>query len=130
MQIRISTRHGQLSDATKAKITSKVEKVLRYFDRLMAIDVTVDLEHAETPHIELLVSAEHKHDFVAREICSNGNLLGAVETVVRKVEQQIKRYKSKLLEHRGGNAHPGSPEMPLLPDQLPPEDAPDEPVAD
>ncbi len=98
MQINISARHGQLSEATREKITAKVEKLSRFFERLTVIDVTVDLEHRETPNVELLVSAEHKHDFVARD--RTDNLLTSVESVVHKVEQQLKKYKSKLQDRR------------------------------
>ena len=41
MQVRVSTRHGHLSDATQAKIATKAEKLLRIFDRLMEIEVVV-----------------------------------------------------------------------------------------
>ena len=61
MQIKISARHGQLSDATQEFIREKAEKLLRFFERLTLIEVTVDLKN-EMPAVEMLVSAEHKHD--------------------------------------------------------------------
>ena len=67
MQVKISARHGHLSEATQAKITTKVERLSRLFERLTAIEVTIDLEHKDTPTVDLKVSAEHKHDFVATE---------------------------------------------------------------
>ena len=48
--------------------------------------------------MEFLVSAEHKHDFVARE--SNPDILAAVDLVVDKLEQQVRRYKEKIQDHR------------------------------
>src|SRR5688572_33354782 len=53
VQTTISARHGHLSPVTQAKITEKVEVVRKFFDRLTAISVTVDLEHAERPNLEL-----------------------------------------------------------------------------
>ena len=35
MQIKISARHGHLSDETQAKIKEKLEKLPRYYDRLV-----------------------------------------------------------------------------------------------
>lgn len=99
MQISISTRHGQLSEATQDKLRAKAERVVRLFERLQAIEVTVDLEHRETPTVELLVSAEHKHDFVATE--SGADLLVCVDGAVRKIEQQLRKYKEKVQDHRG-----------------------------
>ena len=98
MQIKISARHGQLSEASREKISAKVSKLARYFERLTAIEVTVNLEHAESPSVELLVSAEHKHDFVAADRAEN--MLAAVEAALHKVEQQIRKYKERIQGHR------------------------------
>ncbi len=99
MQINISTRHGHLSAATQAKITSRVEKLLRYNDRLAAVDVTVDLEHKETPGVEFRVSVEKAVDLVAT--AQEENLMAAVESGLRKVEQQLRKHKEKMIDHRG-----------------------------
>lgn len=98
MQISISARHGHLSEASQEKIRAKVEKLTRIFDRLTAIVVTVDLEHEAKPHVDLRVSAEHKHDFAATD--QSENLMASVDSVVHKMEQQIRKYKDKI-QHRG-----------------------------
>lgn len=103
MQTKISMRHGHLSDATQEKLSAKVEKLSRIFDRLTSISVTVDLEHEERPEVSLEVSAEHKHDFVAAATADN--LWAAVESAVHKVEQQLRKYKEKIQErHRNPDA--------------------------
>jgi putative sigma-54 modulation protein len=99
--INISTRHGYLSDATRSKITAKVSRLSRYFERLSAIDVTVDLEFQESPTVDLRVSAEHKHDFMATERASD--LWRSVNGAVQKIEQQLRKYKEKVT--RGHRAH-------------------------
>ena len=99
MQIRISTRHGSLSDETQSKIRAKVEKLTRLFDRLTAIEVTVDLERRDEPSVDLRVSAEHRREFVA-SIRSN-DLLGSIDLVMPKLEQQLRKYKEKIQDrHR------------------------------
>jgi putative sigma-54 modulation protein len=103
VQISISTRHGHLSDASQQKITEKVEKLSRIFERLTAIDITIDLEREETPSVDLRVSAEHKHDFVATDRSSQ--LMGSVDTVIHKMEQQLRKYKEKIQSrHRNASA--------------------------
>lgn len=97
MQIKISTRHGQLNDDTQQFIRDKAEKLLHIFQRLTIIEVTVDLKDEERL-VEMLASAEHKHDFVASE--RHKEILTAVETVVAKLEGQLRRYKEKLMDHR------------------------------
>lgn len=99
MQVRVSTRHGHLSEASQAKITAKAEKLLRIFDRLTEIEVVVDLSNEQSPEVEVLVSAEHKHDFVGSDTSSE--LMAAVDAAVHKVEQQLRKYKDKVVErHR------------------------------
>lgn len=100
MQIRISTRHGHLSEATRAKITAKLERLPRLFERLTAIEVTVDLDHKESPTVDLRVSAEHKHDFVADERADD--LMASVDGCLHKVEQQLRKYKQKVQDHHKG----------------------------
>lgn len=97
MQVNISARHGHLSDATREKITAKVEKLARLFERLLAIEVTVDLEHEQNPSVDVRLSAEHKHDFVATE--QSTNLMAALDGVIHKLEQQLRKYKEKVQNH-------------------------------
>ena len=98
MQIKISARHGHLSETTQEFIREKAEKLLRFFDRLTMIEVTVDLKNEHSKLVEFLVSAEHKHDFVARE--HNHDVLAAVDLAVDKLEGQLRRYKEKVQDHR------------------------------
>ena len=112
MQINISARHGHLSDETQAKIQERLEKLARFYDRLTAIAVTVDLEHRESPDVDLKVSAEHKHDFVAE--CRSMELMASIDDVVEKMEQQLRKYKQKVQDrHRGpGHRQAEGPETP------------------
>jgi len=99
VQIDISTRHGHLSDTTREKITAKVEKLARLFERLAAIEVIVDLEHEDSPGVDVKVSAEHKHDFVATEKAPT--VMAALDAVIHKLEQQLRKYKEKVQDrHR------------------------------
>jgi putative sigma-54 modulation protein len=97
VQIKISARHGHLNDATQQFIRDKAEKLLHFFQRLTMIEVTVDLKE-EQKLVEFVVSAEHKHDFVARE--SNHDLLAAVDLVLDKLALQLRKYKEKIMDRR------------------------------
>jgi ribosome hibernation promoting factor len=97
VQINISARHGHLSEETRAKIATKVEKLARLFERLLAIEVTINLEHEQNPSVDVRVSAEHKHDFVAAE--HSTSLMAALDGVIHKLEQQLRKYKEKVQDH-------------------------------
>jgi putative sigma-54 modulation protein len=81
VQIKISSRHGHLSEESQSAIRDKVAKLPHYFERLTSIEAT-----------------EHKHDFVARE--SHTDVMAAVDMVVEKMEGQLRRYKEKVQDHR------------------------------
>lgn len=99
MQLSISARHGHLGAATQEKITEKVEKLRKYHERVTAIQVTVDLEHQESPSVEIRVSVERTEHFVAT--ASAENLLAALDGAIHKVEGQLRKHHEKHAEHRG-----------------------------
>jgi len=108
VQVSISTRHGHLSEATQEKIRAKSEKLGRIFDRLMSIEVTVDLSDTAKPKVDVNVSAEHKHDFVAHD--QSESLLASLDACVTKIEQQLRKYKEKVQErHRGTDGRRAEP---------------------
>ena len=117
MHIEISTRHGSLGPDQNTYLHEKAEKLLKYFARLMAIEVAVDhLKNAW--EVEILVSAEHKHDFVARE--QGPTPEAAMDQCVHKIEQQLRRYKERVQNHKGDVTHedfsPKSSEIPEPPE--------------
>jgi putative sigma-54 modulation protein len=98
VQLSITTRHGHLTEATQAKVRAKAEKLGRIFDRLMSIEIVVDLNDSQKTKVDLKVSAEHKHE-------QGDSLLGAVEAAIDKVEEQLRRYKERVQErHRNPEA--------------------------
>jgi putative sigma-54 modulation protein len=113
VQIEISTRHGHLSAESQDRITAKAEKLLKIFDRLTAIEVIIDLTDSALPRVDLKVSAEHKHDFVAHH--QSDSLMGSVDAVVHRLEQQLRKYKEKVVE-RHRNSDPRRRERILEPE--------------
>ena len=90
-----------MSEASQEKISAKAEKLTRIFERLTAIEVIVDLTDEATPRVDLKVSAEHKHDFVAHD--QSDNLMGSVDAVIHRLEQQLRKYKEKVQERHRSN---------------------------
>ena len=101
MQIEISSRHGSLEPAQSQFVRGKAEKLVRLFDRVMAIEVAVDHGKHGKPFwfVEIRVSAEHKHDFFASE--EGQNLEMVTDACIHKIEQQLRRYKEKIQHHKG-----------------------------
>ena len=98
VQIKVSARHGHLNDGHQEEIRLRADKLLHYFDRITFIEVTVDLADKIHKRVEILVDAEHKHDFVAQD--EHEELLAAMDMTVDKIKQQIHRYKEKIQDRR------------------------------
>ncbi len=105
MQVTVSARHGHLDDAIQLALQDKAEGLLRYFDRLTSIGVTVDLhrDRGENVRVEILAKAEHKHEFIATEPAAD--VVAAFNLAADKIKQQIKHYKEKLQDHRRDPSH-------------------------
>lgn len=97
MQIAITCRHGNIRDDIREYINDKSQKLLTYFERVTAIEVTVDF-NKDHVKVEMQVDAEHKHDFVAHDV--GEEVQGTFDSVLHKMEQQIRKYKSKIQDHR------------------------------
>lgn len=98
MQINISARHGHLSAETQEKIRDKLEKLRRLYDRISAIDATVDLEHQESRLVELRVSVERNDNFVSSEKATS--VSAALDGAIHKIEQQLRKHKDKRRDRR------------------------------
>lgn len=97
MQVAITSRHGTLSPSAHEHIVRKAEKLLTFFDRVTAINVTVDFS-TDRINVEILVDAEHRHDLVASE--SGDNVISVFDAALHKMEQQVRKYKEKIQDHR------------------------------
>lgn len=97
MQVEITTRHGNINDEVRTHIREKSEKLLTYFERVTAIQVTVDFD-AGRNRVEILVDAEHKHNFVAHD--EGESVIPTFDRAIHKMEQQIRKYKEKVQDHR------------------------------
>jgi putative sigma-54 modulation protein len=104
VQITISARHGNMGAETQDRIREKADRLRRLYERVTAVIVTVDLEHRESPTVEVRVSVEHREDLVASE--TSGDVISALDLVLPKVEQQLRRHKEKKTDRRApGGKH-------------------------
>jgi putative sigma-54 modulation protein len=101
VQVAITCRHGSIQDDVRDYLTRKSEKLLTYFERVTAIGVTVDFESERMVgriRVEILVDAEHKHNFVA--VDEGDDVVSTFDRAMGKMEQQIRKYKAKIQDHR------------------------------
>lgn len=106
MQVNVSARHGQLQPGDQPLITEKAERLRRLYDRVNAIEVTVDLKQQSKPMVEIVVSVEGSDDCVGH--AESTTVMAALDTAIPKVEHQLRRLKEKKTEHRKSDKASGS----------------------
>lgn len=98
METKITVRGGQLSDQIQETIKNKLSKLPKFFDRTTGIQVVADMQHTDSPKVEVIVSAEEVSDFFASG--TGSNVLAALDSVMNKLESQLRKHKEKLKGHR------------------------------
>ena len=97
MRVNLTGRHVDVSDDVREYIESKVAKLPRFYDRIHEIDVVLDHE-SEQFTAEMIVRADRKHTFVARETGPDTFVL--IDLVVEKIERQLIKHKEKNRNHK------------------------------
>ncbi len=97
MQVEIACRHGSIGESVQNYIREKSEKLLTYFERVTQVEVTFDFNGSRVK-VEILVDAEHKHDFIAHY--EGEDAQKSFDKALHKIEQQIKKYKEQIQDHR------------------------------
>ena len=103
MQITITARHVSISEDIKRYARDKSEKLLRFYDRIQAIQVVIDYEGDEFT-VEMIVNAEARNEFVAHESGSDTQAL--IDVTVDKLERQLTKHKERLRNRMHLNKKP------------------------
>ncbi|MEX0701039.1 MAG: ribosome-associated translation inhibitor RaiA [Planctomycetales bacterium] len=97
MQVAIACRHGSIRPDAEDYVRRKAEKLVTYFERVTAIQVTVDFAK-DRVSVEIVVDAEHRHNFVAE--ATGDDVPSTFDRALAKMEQQIRRHKERIQGHR------------------------------
>ena len=95
MQITITARHFDLTNAIRDHIDGSCVKLERYFDHIITANFILSLEKNGNK-VELMVHAP-KHNLKCEAVEKNMYL--AIDNAVDKMEQQIKKMKDKWAHH-------------------------------
>lgn len=102
MQITISGKHIDITDAMRDHVNDKVAKMPRYYSNISRMEVIIDGTAVQAPSIEVIARGEHNKVFVAKE--SDPDLYTAIDLAVHKLERQLTKAKTKERD----NKHPGT----------------------
>ena len=92
MQIQVTFRHVEPSDALRDYATEKIGKVQKFLDGTMDANITLSVEKLR--HDADVVIMANGYKIHSKE--TTGDLYSAIDLVSDKLEKQVKRYREKL----------------------------------
>ncbi len=105
MQIQVTFRHVEPSEAVKEYAREKVSKIKKYLDGHIEANVTFTVQkHRHEADVTIIAGGLKIH---GRE--TTGDLYSALDRVMDKLETQVKRYRDKLKNLSRGNKKKAKP---------------------
>ena len=92
MQVNITFRHLESTEALKAHARDKVEHIQRYIDRPSEAHVVLsvqNLDHSADIHLKA-------GPFLLRGRAKSGDMYASIDGAAEKIERQLKKHKEKL----------------------------------
>jgi putative sigma-54 modulation protein len=93
MIVTVASRHMEVSPALKTYAEQKVNKLEKYDDRILGIEVIFDAGNKDQIRVEMIVKAQHNNTFVAHH--DQGDAYGCIDGCVVKLERQLSEHKDK-----------------------------------
>ncbi len=105
MQIRLSSKHMQVTPAIEQYASKKIEKFPRYFNRIQQVEVVIDTAKSGYT-VEIITDVEHHDPFVASS--THEDLYACIDIGIERSLRQLKDHKSRLRDNKhhtpiGGN---------------------------
>src|SRR5919199_432797 len=96
MQVNITFRHLESTEALKAHAREKVEHIQRYIDRPSEAHVVLYVENLEH-HADINLKAR---PFLLRGRAKSNDMYASIDSAAEKIERQLKKHKEKLKSHK------------------------------
>lgn len=100
MPLKLTGRHMDVPEDIQDLVRSKVDRFHKYHGRISLIEVTIGKEKREFA-VDIIVKAG-KGEFLATE--SHVEMRGAVEVAADKIEKQMEKRKSRMLDRKRSQA--------------------------
>ena len=96
MQVNITFRHLEPTEALKSHAKEKVEHVQRYIDRPSGAHVVLYVENLKH-HADITLKAG---PFLVRGQAKSEDMYASIDAAADKIERQLKKHKEKLKNHK------------------------------
>lgn len=109
MQISITGRHVEITDAIRDHTHARLEKIRDHFDRVIDAQVILSVEkHRHIAEINLHVNGQHLNAKGTSE-----DMYLSIDSSVEKIERQVEKYKGRVQRHQPRSAREGRGHDPI-----------------
>jgi len=106
MKVKIEERHMEQSDPLREYAISKAESLQKFFDGIISVEVTMDVEKERRM---VTVFAHLINKKVAKASAESEDMYVSIDSAMDKLERQLKKAKEKLKDkHKGELDEEGS----------------------
>ena len=103
MKIMITGRHVGVTDSMKEYAHAKVEKLLKYFERVTSARITMDVNNLDHT-VEMVLEVSRGTTLVGK--AEAPDMYAACDLAEQKLSQQLRKYKERLTDHHRGERRP------------------------
>ncbi len=97
MQLSITGRHLDVTNALREYVATKVNRLERHYDHITNVQVVLAVNKVEQS-AEAIVHAGHHHEIFADARADD--MYAAIDALSDKLDRQLIKHKEKLADHR------------------------------
>lgn len=97
MQVTTTFRHMEQSEALKSYAEEKLERLTKYIDEPINVQVYFAVEKKIRHIVEIVITAKGINTKASE---ATNDMYAAIDAVLDKIERQLKRYKEKIKAHK------------------------------
>ena len=97
MEIKISSKHMDLTPAIESYATKKIDKFPRFFDRILRVEAVID-KVKNGYCLEIIIDVAHHDPFVATS--EHEDLYACIDLGIDRSIRQLTDHKSKLRDNK------------------------------
>ncbi len=97
MQIKLSSKHVQVTAPIEDYASKKIEKFPRYFDRIQQVELVID-KVKKGYRVEIITDVEHHDPIIATS--EHEDLYACIDLGIERSIRQLKDHKSRLRDNK------------------------------
>jgi putative sigma-54 modulation protein len=109
MQLSVTFRHMDATDALKEYAREKVERIRKYFPDPIKAHVVLACDRGFNHNADVVITLHNGLVIKGEE--TTEDMYSSIDLVMAKIERQVRRYKEKIRNHKGAESIHGQREI-------------------